>query len=184
MNDRINKFENPVRITELNPKNTLMKAGFKDTMVLCDIGAGSGIFSFPAAQISSSDIFALEISDDMIEVLENKKSENNTQNIIIRKVESEDLPLDDDICDMAIMVTVLHEIEDKSSMIKEIKRVLKENGKLVVIEFHKDKTPMGPPIDHRISQELVLELCNDNGFKTTEKYRLGDNFYCLVFESI
>ncbi len=184
MNERINKFENPVRIAELDPKNTLMKLGFKEKMVLCDIGAGSGIFSFPAAEISSGDIFALEISDDIIAVLERKKSEGDIQNLIIRKVESDRLPLESGICDMAIMVTVLHEIEDKDSMLKEIRRILKTNGKLAVIEFHKAETPMGPPVDHRISEEQVMELCDDNSFKHIEKYKSGDNFYYLIFQSI
>lgn len=184
MSDRISKFENPVRIAELDPKNTLIKLGLKDKNVLCDIGAGSGIFSIPAAEISSGDIFALEISEDMIDVLERKKSESNIQNLMIRKVESERLPLESGICDMVIMVTVLHEIEDKGTILSEIKRILKPNGKLAVIEFHKEITPMGPPTDHRISQEQVTELCHANGFDTIEKFKLGDNFYCLAFQPI
>ncbi|GIM30355.1 SAM-dependent methyltransferase [Clostridium polyendosporum] len=183
MNDnRINKFENPIRIAELNPKNTLIKAGFKDNMVLCDIGAGTGIFSFPATQISSSNIYALEISDSMIELLKNRMTERNTKNLKIKKVDSAALPLDNNSCDMTIMVTVLHEVEDKEFMLNEIKRVLKEKGKLMIIEFHKRKTPMGPPIDHRISEEFVEEICNSNGLKTIDKFSLGDNFYSIVFE--
>lgn len=181
MNNKINKFENPIRLAELNPKDTLNKIGFKEDMVLCDIGAGSGIFSFPATEISSNLIYALEISDSMIELLESRALERKTKNLIIKKVDSQALPLDENICDMAIMVTVLHELEDKENMLSEIKRVLKDNGKLVVIEFHKRETPMGPPPDHRISEEYVEELCNSNGLKTLEKIWLSDNFYVIVF---
>lgn len=184
MNDsKIDKFENSIRIAELNPRNTLIKAGFKENMILSDIGAGTGIFSFPAAKISSNDIYALEISDSMIELLNNRTTEQNTKNLIIKKVDSNVLPLDNNSCDMAIMVTVLHEIEDKEYMLNEIKRVLKEKGRLMIIEFHKRKTPMGPPIDHRLSEEYIEEICNDNQLKTIEKFSLGDNFYCAVFES-
>ena len=184
MNDsKINKFENPIRIAELNPKNTLIKTGFKENMVLCDIGAGTGIFSFTAAKISSNDIYALEISDSMIELLKNRMDEQNTKNLIIKKVDSVQLPLGSNSCDMAIMVTVLHEIEDKEYMLNEIKRVLKRKGRLMIIEFHKRKTPMGPPIDHRLSENYVEEICNNNELKTIEKFSLGENFYCAVFES-
>lgn len=184
MNDsRIHKFENPVRIAELSPKSTLMKAGFKENMILCDIGAGTGIFSFPATKISSNNIYALEISDSMIELLKKRITEQNTKNLIIKKVDCNVLPLGNNSCDMAIMVTVLHEIEDKECMLNEIKRVLKEKGKLMIIEFHKRKTPMGPPIDHRLSEECVEKICNDNQLKTIEKFSLGDNFYCAIFES-
>ena len=64
MNDnRAIKFENPIRISELSPKATLIRVGFMEGMKLCDIGAGTGIFSFPATEISSDDIYALEILD-------------------------------------------------------------------------------------------------------------------------
>ncbi|WZL71973.1 methyltransferase domain-containing protein [Clostridiaceae bacterium 35-E11] len=183
MNDnKINKFESETRISELNPMSTLIKAGFKENMTLCDIGAGTGIFSFPAAEISSNNIYALEISDSMIELLKNRIIERNTNNLQVKKVESDILPLDNKSCDMAIMVTVLHEIENKELMINEIKRVLKKKGKLMIIEFHKRKTPMGPPINHRISQEDVKEICNGKGFKKVDKFVLGDNFYSVVFE--
>lgn len=180
---KVTKFENPKRLEELDPRNTLIKAGFQENMVLCDIGAGSGIFSLPAAQISSNDIYALEISDRMIELLKSRREENNIQNLKIKKVESDILPLGDSCCDMAVMVTVFHEIEDKESMLREIKRILKEKGRLMIIEFHKRETPMGPPVDHKISEEDVEEICNHNNFITIEKFTMGDNFYGIIFEA-
>lgn len=180
---KVTKFENPKRLEELDPRNTLIKAGFQENMVLCDIGAGSGIFSLPAAQISSNDIYALELSEPMIELLKSRMTENKIQNLKISKVDSDRLPLENDICDMALMVTVFHEIADKESMLREIKRILKEKGRLMIIEFHKKETPMGPPVDHRISEEDVEEICNHNKFITIEKFTMGDNFYSIIFEA-
>jgi ubiquinone/menaquinone biosynthesis C-methylase UbiE len=179
---KIVKFENPARIAELSPMDTLIKAGFKENMILCDIGAGTGIFSFPATEISNNDIYALETSDSMIELLKSRMADRNTKNLQIKKVHSATLPLDNNICDMVIMVTVLHELENKEFMIKEIKRVLRKQGKLVIIEFHKRITPMGPPVDCRIAEEDAEEICNNNDLITIDKLTLGDNFYCLVFE--
>lgn len=182
MNNKVSKFENPKRLTELSPSNTLIKAGFREGMTLCDIGAGTGIFSFPATEISSGDVYALEISDSMIELLRNRIIERDVKNLKVKKVNSSILPLDDNSVDMTIMVTVLHEIENKEFMINEIKRVLKEKGKFVVIEFYKRKTPMGPPVDHRIYEEEVEEVCNSNDLKTVDRFSLGDNLYCAIFE--
>jgi len=181
---QISKLENPIRIAELDPKNTLIKSGLKENMILCDIGAGTGIFSFPATQISSNDIYALEINDSMIELLKSRTNMQKIPNLKILKINSSTFPLENGICDMVIMVTVLHEIENKELMLYEIKRVLKEKGKLLIIEFNKRETPMGPPIDNRISEEYVKEICINNGFKTIDKIILGDNFYSLVFESV
>ena len=53
MSKQIEKLENEQRILELNAGETLMKIGFTEGLNLCDIGAGTGIFSFEAAKISS-----------------------------------------------------------------------------------------------------------------------------------
>ena len=176
------KLENPDRVQELNPEATLKRAGFKENMTLCDIGAGTGIFSFPAAQMSSNDIYALEASDSMLELLQERKTESKVENLQIRKVDSPVLPLADSICDMALLVTVLHEIEDKPMMLEEIRRVLKAKGKLLIIEFHKRSTPMGPPVGHRIAQEDAAELSGEKGFATVDEFSLGGNFYGIVLE--
>lgn len=181
MENKINKFENPARLGELNPEGTLVRAGFAAGMSICDIGAGSGIFSLPATRISGGNVFALEISEAMIEVLTARKAEQNIENLFIRKVESERLPLEDDSCDMVLMVTVFHEIENKDAMLKEISRVLKDHGKVVFIEFHKRKTPFGPPTDHRLGEEELKEICSKNEFQQLEGFTLGDNFYCAIF---
>ncbi len=181
--NKIDKFENETRLAELNPAITLIRVGLKENMVLCDIGAGTGVFAFPAVDITHNTVHALEISDDMIDLLESRKMERGIENLIIKKVVSEVLPLDQAICDMVLMVTVLHEIIDPGLLLAEIKRVLKKTGKLVIIEFHKKETPMGPPISHRMSIEYTEELCNSFGLKATEKFELGENFYCVILES-
>lgn len=181
-NKKILKFEHPARIAELDPENTLKRVGFKEGMTLCDIGAGTGIFSFAAAEISRNPIFALDISDEMIRILGKRKAERKIENLIIKKVEYSDLPIDSESCDFALMITVLHELEEPNIMMQEIKRVLKKGGKLFVIEFYKKKSLTGPPFDHRISEEKVDELWEENGFKKIEKFKMSENFYGVVLK--
>ena len=74
MTDKAKKFENPARLDELRPESTLRRAGFSEGMSLCDIGAGTGIFSVAAAKISSAEVNALDISDEMLEIMRRKKA--------------------------------------------------------------------------------------------------------------
>ena len=184
MNDeKIEKYESKARLEELSPVDTLRRVGFKEDMVLCDIGAGTGIFSIPASEISSKDIYALEKSDSMIEILKNRKADKGIKNLKIKKVKSDILPMEDNICDIVILITVLHHIENKEFMASEIKRILKKKGKLLIIEFHKRETTMGPPVEIRISQEELERFSNENEFKINSKLVLGDNFYGIILET-
>lgn len=182
--DRIEKFESQKRLEELAPKDTLKRAGFKQGMALCDIGAGTGIFSFPAAELSHGNIYALELSDDMIKILEDRIEDRGIRNLKVKKVENDLLPLGDKTCDLVIMITVLHHIEDKKLMISEIKRILKENGRFMVIEFYKEDTSMGPPVEIKISEEELGAIGDENGLKIVDEFSLGDNFYSKVFEPL
>jgi ubiquinone/menaquinone biosynthesis C-methylase UbiE len=177
----INKLENKIRLDELKPEETLKKIGFKDNMILCDFGAGTGVFSFAASKISSGNIYAIDISDGMIELLNNRVENYKVKNVLPIKVNSDVLPLENESCDMILMATVLHEIENKEEIIKEFIRILKNDGKLAIIEFHKKVTPMGPPVDHRISENDVDDLLSNNSFKMLDKISLGSNFYLNLY---
>ncbi len=182
MDDKIKKFENKERLDELRPVETLKRAGFKEGMVLCDIGAGTGVFSIPATRISKGEIYALEKSDGMIEILQDRIRKGSLTNLKVKKVESEILPLGDNICDLVILITVLHHIEDKKIMMDEIKRVLKEKGRILVIEFHKRVTNSGPPVEMRLSEEELVQFGKDYKLNTIERFKLGNNFYGFIFE--
>ena len=183
MAHKIEKLENPVRLEELAPENTLKRIGLEPGMTFADIGAGTGIFAIPAAKMTREKVFALEISEEMIQLLNQRKEEAGLDNLDIRKVE-EGLPLDDKSCDLILMVTVFHELDDKNGMLQEIHRVLKTNGHLVIIEFHGYETPMGPPVPHRIAKESVQKHAEANDFCLAESFDLGDNFYCQLYKQV
>lgn len=181
MNNKRMKFENPVRLEELQPAATLEKIGLRDNDILCDIGAGTGIFAIPAAKMTKNKVYALEINEDMLALMAEKARAENIGNLHLLKTEDEHLTLEDNTADIVLLVTVLHEIKNKLIFINEIKRILKRQGKVAIIEFHKRQTPMGPPEAHRLGQHEASELLESQGFKTVQDFALGDNFYCLIF---
>jgi ubiquinone/menaquinone biosynthesis C-methylase UbiE len=178
------KLENPVRIAELDPAGTLRRIGIGDHDTLCDIGAGSGIFTIPAAQMTDGDVHALEIDDEMLEVIREKAKKEGLKNILAAKVKDGIFPIRDGIVDAAVLVTVLHEIEDKPAFLSEIKRVLKADGRIAIIEFHKMETPMGPPVSHRLGREETAKAMTDAEFLSDIEFDLGENMYCMVFRKI
>ena len=176
------KLENPIRLAELNPEDTLRKIGLRDNQIVCDIGAGSGIFTIPAAQITRKKVYAVDINDEMLSIISGKASAEGITNIELIKVKDDHYQIMDHSIDIALMVTVLHEINNPSVFLAEIKRILKNNGKIAVIEFHKRETQMGPPIEHRLGKDELKEMLRAIGFIVQEKFDLGNNLYCMVFK--
>jgi len=181
MNSRQTRFENPARLEELRPRETLERIGLQENDVLSDFGAGSGVFTIPAAKMIRNTVLALEIQEELLALIAEKAQSEGLRNIELIKVSDNNLPVRDNSVDIVLLVTVLHEITEPAVFLEEVKRLLKNRGKLAVIEFHKRQTPMGPPLAQRLSREEVKELLSQRGFVMQEEFDLGDNFYCLVF---
>ena len=180
MNQKQTKYESPIRLAELKPVETLRKIGLQDNHIVCDIGAGSGIFTIPAANFTNNTVYALEINDEMLEIIQRKAQSEGITNIKPIKVKNDHFDMEKDSVDIVLMVTVLHEINNNSVILKEVNKILKDDGKFVIIEFHKRETPMGSPTAHRIDKIEVEVMLRNRDFTVLDNFDLGDNFYCLV----
>ncbi|NCC76264.1 MAG: methyltransferase domain-containing protein [Clostridia bacterium] len=175
------RLEQPERVRELNPTATLERLNFGPNEVLCDIGAGSGLFTLAAARISPQVVYALDINPSMLKAIAEKAEAEGLHHIELRQVIYDLLPAPDHAADLALVATVLHEIPEKPPFIAEIRRLLKPSGRLAVIEFHAAVTPMGPPVSERLGREEVTTLMTSQGFTPQDQFDLGRNLYCLVF---
>jgi ubiquinone/menaquinone biosynthesis C-methylase UbiE len=179
----MNRFENPARVAEMNPSVTLQRIGLHDGGILCDIGAGSGVFAVPAARMTTNTVYALEISDEMISILREKTVEEGLPNLRAIKVQGKDFGVADSTADVVLLATVLHEIKDRPVFLKSVKRLMNRHGRTAVIEFHKRETPMGPPLAHRLGRDETASEMQEAGFALVDDFDLGPNFYCLVFSA-
>ena len=184
MNHKQMKLENPERLAELSPEDTLRRIGLGEKDIICDIGAGSGIFTIPAAGITKNTVYAMEINDEFLDVIREKAASQNLTNIVTMKVTGDHYDIEAGTVDVVILVTVLHEIEEKNTLLTECRRIMKSHAKLAVIEFHKQQTPMGPPASHRLGKEEVVEISRVPGFDKAGEFDLGENLYCLLFERV
>lgn len=183
MKNTQNKLENPERLIELDPEGTLKKIGLGENDVVFDIGAGSGIFTIAAAKITNNSVYALDINDEFLEIIKAKANNEKLFNIKTMKVLDTHYDIGAELVDLVILVTVLHEIENKDALLSELKRIIKNTGKIAIIEFRKQQTPMGPPVERRVGKDEVIKMCGRYGFNKSDEFDLGNNFYCIVLVS-
>jgi ubiquinone/menaquinone biosynthesis C-methylase UbiE len=178
----INRLDNEWRRQNIPPLPTLEKLGLSSTDIVADIGCGIGYFTIPAAGMLDSEnkVYALDTSDKMLEEVKKRISATDIPNIIAVKTSEYDLKLPDESVTFALLVNVLHEIEDKAQFIVEVRRILKAEGKLAIIEWEKENIEMGPPKDHRIGENETAALLRSFGMITGGAIQLANVFYGLV----
>lgn len=152
-----------------------------------DLGSGPGDYSLRAAELVGSQgmVFALDKWETAFRDLSKKAVELGLEQLnplftdITRK-----LPIKDNCIDLCLISTVLHILpwpKFDQEMFKEIKRVLKPEGRLAVIECKKENQPWGPPKHMRISPEEMIQGLKPHGYIKTAYKDLGKT-YLIQFE--
>ena len=170
------------RKKEIDPVKYLKDKGLKKGMVFADIGCGPGFFVFPASEIVGKDgkVYAVDTQQEMLDELKKRKP---SKNVIVLKSEETKLPVDSDIIDFAIMVFVMHEVYHPVDFLKEVKRILKPSGRLIVIDWEKKVEDNGPPFEERLPREKAKELFHQTGFKGIKTNSLNTSHYEIVGKS-
>ena len=69
-----------------------------------------------------------------------------------------EVPLPDGGADRILLINVLHHVWDEPAALSELRRLLAPDGRLVVVEFAQMDRPVGPPNDHVLSFEQLLDV--------------------------
>jgi len=105
----------------------------KEGMLVLDVGCGTGIH-LERYQKAGCRVFGIDLSSSMLQVARDRLGA--TANL--HRGDASKMPYPDEKFDLIIMSTVLHEMPPsvRSAVIDESERVLKENGRVLLIDFH------------------------------------------------
>ncbi len=115
----------------------------ENPQVILDVATGTGDVALEMAkQLSPQKIVGVDIAREMLEIGNKKVKAKNLDKIIELKYgDSENLPFDDNTFDAVTVAFGVRNFENLERGLSEMKRVLKPNGQLVVLEFSKPTLP-------------------------------------------
>ncbi len=163
-------LERSSRPEEENTNLAIERMNLKPTDVIADIGAGTGYYTFKIApKVPDGKVYAVEVQDAMIAYLNNRKKELNNNNVEVVKGGSMSPNLPANSIDMVVMVDVYHELENPAEILQAIKKSLKKDGKILLIEYKgEDPSVRIKPLHKTTVAQLNKEL-SANGFKLAYK---------------
>lgn len=107
-------------------------SAFPQASVL-DMGCGAGHASFVAAQ-NVTQVVAYDLSSQMLEVVAQAAKEKGLNNIATRQGYAESLPFEDSVFDVVISRYSAHHWHDVGQALREVNRVLKPGGVLIIMD--------------------------------------------------
>lgn len=161
----LTKLYNPLMaftMPELKFKKALIEqANIKDDHRVLDFGVGTATLSLLLKKtVPGSSVTGVDVDDKVLSIAK-KRIEENKAEIILTKYDGLKLPYPNNSFDRVITSLVFHHLtpEQKHNSLKEIKRVLKQNGELHVADWGKASSAL-----MRLLFYFVQLL---DGFKTT-----------------
>jgi SAM-dependent methyltransferase len=176
-------LERDTRNQEENTERAVENLPLKANSVVADIGAGTGYYSFRIARrLPGGKLYAVEIQDEMISQLKQKKEELNDSITTIIKGTEQSPNLADNSIDLALMVDVYHELSYPKQMLQALHKALKPGGKMVLLEY-RGEDPFVPI--KRLHKTTVAQLNKEmgaNGFKLLYKGDFLPIQHFLIYE--
>jgi ubiquinone/menaquinone biosynthesis C-methylase UbiE len=107
---------------------------------LLEIGPGTGYYSLPVAGWLSpgGSLDVVDVQQEMLDHTVRRAGERGIENLTPTRADARELPFGDDTFDGAYLVTVLGEIPDQDAALRELRRVVRPGGRVVVGELFGD----------------------------------------------
>jgi ubiquinone/menaquinone biosynthesis C-methylase UbiE len=162
----------------LNPEKILEKLNLNKKMVAADFGCGSGGWAIPLAK-KVKWVFAIDLLEESLSALRGRMKMEKLSNIDpLRANVEERTTLLSESCDLVLMTNLLFQVDDMRKVFEEAKRVLKKEGKILVVDW-KENAEVGP--EKRVSVEKVKEIAKEAGLKLKGEFEAGIYHFGLIF---
>lgn len=160
------------REEEERPSEVLKQLGLKPGMVVCDLGCGNGFYSLSMAKMVAPDgkVLAVDIQQEMLHLLKLRADSEGVANIepVLGTIVDPKLP--DESVDLLLLVDVYHEFSHPQQMLSAIRKSLKPDGLIVLLEYREeDRTVPIKPL-HKMSQKQILKEYGANGFTLAKQF--------------
>ena len=153
--------------------SVLMEAlGVQEGQTVCDLGCGNGYHALRLAKRvgASGKVLAVDIQQPMLEMLEKRSDEAGLDNIELILGDVADPKIPDGSCDMILLVDVYHEFSDPETMLMKMRKALKPDGRIALVEFRSEdpEVPIKPL--HKMSKAQILKEFLPAGFQLVEQF--------------
>ena len=177
------KLESPERKSLQNIDDFLGLVRNLRWRICADIGCGIGFYTLPMAEKwkNSRKVIAVDRSTPALEELDKRVDSMELTNVQILQTVSDRIPIEDASVDLANLGNVYHEIKGRLNFLKEIYRILKPGGTVLIIDWDPEEDlGFGPPVNERVSKEQLLQDLNFAGFNGVRNHFVFVGHYAVT----
>ena len=170
----------------IDPYLIFGKVQLQPNMHIADFGVGrTGHIVFPAAKLIGEKgvVYAVDILKDVLESIKKRAQVEGFLNIHevwadIERGNSVRIP--GGTLDMVFMINVLFHFKDCTTTLEEAMRLLKEKGRVVIVDWVKPLSNIGPVNTPMLDFAKLVEEARGLGFALQDDFELGSYHRCVI----
>ncbi len=169
-----------------HPARNVAALGIQPGMKVADFGSGSGAYVLAIAEAlcNSGRVYAIDVQRDLLRRTKNESHKRGFKNVDVIWGDLErngGSKIADGALDMVLISNLLFQVTEKKVLIEEALRILRPQGRLVIIDWSDSYGGTGPIKQDVVTKETALSLCRASGLELVREFQAGAHHYGLIF---
>ncbi len=163
---KLDRLNDVGRLDDLVPDVIWEAFAAPDARDVIEVGAGTGMFAreFASRMVAGGVLHAVDSEPVMLEWMA-EHLPNDPENMIhVVSADALSIPLAPACADIVYSINLHHELDDPAGMLAEAKRLLRPGGVIAIVDWKREITPKGPPLEHRIGAGELMRQLRSAGF--------------------
>lgn len=176
-------FDDPARDQWQQPAEVVRALGLRPGMTVADLGAGTGYFLryLSRAVGETGTVLAVEPELNLLGYLRSRAEREGGNNVVPVLASFDNPRIPPSSTDLVLLVDTVHHINDRLTYLQRLRKALKPDGRVAIIDWHKRELPVGPPLDHKLAREQVIEEMSRAGYSLSAEPDFLTYQYFLIF---
>jgi len=176
-------FDDPARDAWQKPRDLVAALHVRPGAVVADLGAGTGYFSryLSSAVGERGTVFAVDVEPNLVVHLRDRAEKEGTANVVPVLASADDPRLPAGLVDLVLIVDTYHHLDDRVHYATRLARALGAHGRIAIVEWQKRELPVGPPMEHKLAREHVVDEMTSAGYRLVDSPDVLPYQYVVVF---
>jgi ubiquinone/menaquinone biosynthesis C-methylase UbiE len=177
-------FDAPDRDEWQKPDEVIAGLSIRPGMVVADLGAGTGYFEAHLSKAVGPTglVLAIDPEPDMVKYLGGRARKDGLRNVLPVLGQFDDPFLPQGHVDRVLIVDTYHHIDDRLAYFGRMRDAMASGGRVAIIDFHKRPLPVGPPPEHKLERQFVVDEMSAAGWRLADEKTTLPYQYFLIFE--
>jgi ubiquinone/menaquinone biosynthesis C-methylase UbiE/mono/diheme cytochrome c family protein len=167
VSENVEFFNRPERAAEERTDDLIQALEIPEGATVADIGAGTGYFTWRLARQvgSGGTVIAVDLQQAMLDRTAETVKQHQLANVRFVRSTERDPRLPPQSVDVVFIAHSYHEFGDPETMMEGVRRSLKPGGRLVIVEYAKEKKLAPASTLHKMSFDEIRSEIEPMGFE-------------------